>query len=150
MQQSPSWEANLFSASQQIPHILCKPKVHYRIHKCQSPVPTLSQIDPPHPTSSRSILILSPHLLLGLPRGKTDIRTTCTSPVIMMLIRNCVTCSWFPVPLSSSRWCWNVSGSTTLYITRLHQVTPVPFTLNCSTQESQLLSFQNECTVNRL
>jgi len=31
MQQSPSWEANWFSASQEIPRILWKPKVHYRI-----------------------------------------------------------------------------------------------------------------------
>jgi len=31
MEQSPSWEANQFSASQEIPHILQNPKVHYRI-----------------------------------------------------------------------------------------------------------------------
>ena len=32
MEQSPYWEANRFSASQEIPHILWKPKVHYSIH----------------------------------------------------------------------------------------------------------------------
>ena len=33
MQQSPSWEANWFSANQEILRILWNPKVHYRTHK---------------------------------------------------------------------------------------------------------------------
>ena len=73
MEQSPSWEANRFSASEEIPRILWNPKAHYRIHKCPPPVPILSQLDlqslPQYPTSWKSLLILSSHLRLDLPSG---------------------------------------------------------------------------------
>ena len=38
MEQSPSWEANWFAGSQEIPRILWNPKVHYRTHKRPPPV----------------------------------------------------------------------------------------------------------------
>jgi hypothetical protein len=40
--------ADRFPASQEIPHILWNPTVYHRVHKCPSPVPVLSQIDPVH------------------------------------------------------------------------------------------------------
>ena len=71
MVQSPSWEANWFAASQEILRISRKRKVHYRTHKRPPPVSILGQLDPvhtpSHPTSWRSILILSSHLHLCLP-----------------------------------------------------------------------------------
>ena len=52
MVQSPSWEANWFAASQEIPRISRNPKVHYRTHKCPPPVSILGQPNPVHiPTS---------------------------------------------------------------------------------------------------
>jgi len=71
---SPSWEANWFAASQEIPRVSRNPKVHYRTHKRPPPVFILGQPNPVHiPTFHlwRSILILSTHLRLGLPSGKS-------------------------------------------------------------------------------
>ena len=49
---SPSWAANWFAASQEIPRISRNPKVHYRTHKRPPPVSILGQPNPVHlPTS---------------------------------------------------------------------------------------------------
>jgi len=43
MVQSPSWAANWFPASQEIPRISRNPKVHHRTHKRTPPVPILGR-----------------------------------------------------------------------------------------------------------
>ena len=78
MAQCPSWEANRFSASQEIPCILWNSKVHYRIYKCPLLVPILSQINPVHspnppvPYSWRSVFILIT-LRMGIGLGTPGI-----------------------------------------------------------------------------
>ena len=102
MVQSPSWEANWFAASQEIPLISRNPKVHSLTHKRPPPVSILGQPKPvhnPHPTSWRSILILSTHLRLGLHSGllpsgfptkilqhplSSPIRATCPAHLIIL------------------------------------------------------------------
>ena len=102
MEQSPSWEPNRFSASQEIPHILWSPKVHYRSHKCPPPVPILSQLDPvhtPHPTSWISILILSSHLRLGLASALFPSRFLTKTLCTPLLSPICATCPAYPILL---------------------------------------------------
>jgi hypothetical protein len=71
MELSSSWEAANCAATQELPSILWNPKFHYRVHMTLPLVPIPCQIDPIHtiPSYTRSILILSIHLRLGLPSG---------------------------------------------------------------------------------
>ena len=101
MVQSPSWEANWFAASQQIPRISRNPKVHYRTHKRPPPLSILGQLNPAHIPLSHllEINLNVHHLRLGLPSGlltsgfptktlytplSSPIRTTCPAYLILL------------------------------------------------------------------
>ena len=64
MEQIPSWEANPFAASQEIPCILWDPNVHYRIYKCPPPVPILSHLNRVQTPTSQFLKI---HINIILP-----------------------------------------------------------------------------------
>ena len=60
--QSPSWAANWFAATQEIPRISRNPKVHYRTHKRLPPFAILGQPNPVHiPTSH--LLEIHPNII---------------------------------------------------------------------------------------
>ena len=91
MEQSPSWEANRFWGSEEIPHILWNPKVHYRSHKWSPAVPSLSQLHPVHTPTSHFLkihlnIILSftpgsPKLSLSSGFPTKTLYTTLLSPI---------------------------------------------------------------------
>ena len=67
MEHSLSLESNRFTASQEIPHILWNPKVHYCIQKCPPPVPILTQLDLVHTPTSRFLKIYLNIILPSMP-----------------------------------------------------------------------------------
>jgi hypothetical protein len=67
--QSSSWEANLFSGSQEIPRILWNTKVNYQIHRRPPPVPILSQIVPVHASPSHSFNLHLNSIIPSVPRS---------------------------------------------------------------------------------
>jgi len=86
---SPSWEANWFAASQEIPHISWNPKVHYRTHKRPPPVPILGQPNPVHIPASH-LLEIHPNIIHpSTPRRHSQhrINTLCGQNVKLLNVK---------------------------------------------------------------
>jgi len=99
VEQSPSWEANHFSASQEIPLILWNPNVHYYVHKCPPYVPILNQLNPVHiPTSH--FLKMHPNINLpsmsGSPKWSLSLRFPHYKPVYASPLTH----AWHAPPVS--------------------------------------------------
>ena len=104
MVQSPSWAANWFAASQEIPRISWNPKVHYRTHKRPPLVSILGQPNPVHiPTSH--LLEIRPNIIHPStprsPHWSPFLRFPHQEPIHLPLLTH--TCH-MPSPSHSSRF----------------------------------------------
>jgi hypothetical protein len=84
MEQSPSWKADWFAASQEIPSVLWNPKVPHHTHKRPPPIPILIQPNPVLTPTSHFVKI-HPITILpstpGSPQRSLSLRFPHQNPV---------------------------------------------------------------------
>ena len=82
MAQSPSWDANIPSATEDISHFIWSPKVHYLVKKNLSLVPILKQANPLHIQTSYFFkahfgILVFPHIVYT--RNKEESLVNCVA-----------------------------------------------------------------------
>ena len=104
MVQSPSWAANWFADSQEIPRISRNPKIHYRTHKRPPPVSILGQPNPVH-TPTPHLLAIRPTIIYPStprsPQWSPSLRFPHQDPIHPPLITQT---RHMPSPSHSSRF----------------------------------------------
>jgi len=115
MVQSPSWEANWFAASHEIPRISRNPKVHYRTHKRPSPVSILGQPNPVHIPTSR-LLEIRPNIIhTFMPRStqwslslRFPHQDPIHPPLLTNTLRNILMSAHVPTYRLCLLWIWEM------------------------------------------
>ena len=134
MVQSPSWEANRFAASQEIPRISQNPKVHYRTHKRPPPFSILGQPNPVHISTSHPLKIHPNIIHPSTPRSpqwSPSLRFSQHDPLHPPLLSSCTFINMTCLSFALLRIC-QFHSSVKVYIGVLQQIA-VSRTMYCWT-----------------
>jgi len=100
MVQSPSWEANWFAASQEIPCISRNPKVHCRTHKRPPPISILGQPNPVHIHTSHLLVLMT--VVIKTVMTSVHRLKSCFHAYMLACLHACLL-AWLPA-LSRLHW----------------------------------------------
>jgi hypothetical protein len=97
MEHGPSWEANWFAASQEIPRVLWNPKIPHRTHKRPTLIPILSQPNPVL-TPTSHLLKIHPNIILpatpGSPQRSLSLLKKQTKNMKVYYLSNPLRCTY--------------------------------------------------------